>query len=271
MHELITEESFDLEKTYEYILSIQVSLNGFSFSIVDPHNKLLVFKDTLLTISSSNLVTRRFSEWYQSEEILQKPFLKTRVIVFSEKYTLVPEQLYLNESKNNITHILFERSKKTDFAENRIDNLNSRLLFALPDGLNNFIHNSIGECKIVHPVKQLIKNLPDTGDKNGVIIFYNENIIYLILFRNDGVMMSNSFKINHSNDVVYFVLATLKKMKIALNTTELFYAGKSSHAEKSGSNLQKYFGAITRLSPSGLTFSKNITEEVISENILLFY
>ena len=35
MHDLVTEESFDLEKTYEYILSIQVSLDGFSFSILD--------------------------------------------------------------------------------------------------------------------------------------------------------------------------------------------------------------------------------------------
>ena len=45
MYDLVNETGFNLEKSQEYILSIQISLDGFSFSVVSPSdNKLLAFK-----------------------------------------------------------------------------------------------------------------------------------------------------------------------------------------------------------------------------------
>ena len=72
MSELVSYEWFDIEKTYKYILSIQVSLDGFSFSVLSQHeDNVLAFKTNQLKISSAALIPRRFNDWLESEELLK--------------------------------------------------------------------------------------------------------------------------------------------------------------------------------------------------------
>ena len=154
MSELVSIESFDIEKTYEYILSIQVSLDGFSFSILSQHeNEILAFSTNQLKISSTALIARRFNDWLESEELLKKPFKKIRVVVFSQKFTLIPEEYFREGLKQEIPPLLFGEDDEHEIAENAIGELATRLIFALPTGLNKVISEQIGECEIVHPVK----------------------------------------------------------------------------------------------------------------------
>jgi hypothetical protein len=52
-------DSFDLEKTNEYILSIQINLDGFSFSIYSPvENKFVGSKVVPLKISNEFILNR---------------------------------------------------------------------------------------------------------------------------------------------------------------------------------------------------------------------
>ena len=147
MHEFF-EESIDLENTFEYILSIQVSLNGFSFSILYPiENKVLAFKNSPLKISNSGLLARRFKDWYESEEILHRNYQHTKLIVFSDKFTLIPEHLATPSSKEEVSHILFQDGSKLKFAENMVKPLKAKLLFTLPEGLSGKTANQCCNCK----------------------------------------------------------------------------------------------------------------------------
>ena len=98
MFEFDTDAAFDIEKTSEYILSIQVSLDGFSFSVVHPgNNRILAFKHTPLKISSESILSRHFESWTSTEDLWTKPFRKTRLIVFSPRFSLIPEIFYQKE------------------------------------------------------------------------------------------------------------------------------------------------------------------------------
>lgn len=267
----LSEESFDLEKTYEYILSIQVSLGGFSFSVVCPtENRLLAFKTTPLKISSPSLIARRFDEWYRSESLLHHPFKKTRVIVFGDKFTLVPRHLYKNNTASEITGLLFDSNQTPELAENLVEKIDAKLLFSLPNGLNEAIRRIIGECEIVHPAKALINAFPETAKPHGLVVLFNENSLYLLLANRNKVLLANSFRINHANDVVYFVLTTLKQMGISSKSTSLIVTGKSGKHGESLSLLEKYFPGTERYTPGLATENTGLTEELISEYISLF-
>ncbi len=271
MHEFF-EESFDIEKSYEYILSIQVSLDGFSFSIVrSSDNKLLIFKCNSLTISSESQVARRFKEWVMAESVLQKTFKKVRIIVFSNNFTLVPKQLYNFNTNEELTRILFEEGDKLQWADNLVQCINAKLLFAFPDGLAHSIKETIGECEIIHPLKLIIGHSPKNLDEKVVTLLFDGGNVYFVLFENGNLLMANNFKINHANDAVYFVLTALKQLNIHSSEIKLFYSGKSEHLEEATSILESYFISRQKLGSSySLTDNTIISEELLAQNITLF-
>ena len=272
MHEFVTDKSFDLERTYEYILSIQVSLDGFSFSVVCPaENKLMAFKSTLLKISSNSLISRHFKEWINSEELLQKPFKKTRIIVFSNKFTLIPEKYSSDELKKEIPHLLFEENSELEIAENIINNLEARLIFTLPNGLNNVIREQIGECEIIHPIKIVTNDLSETESKNRLLIIFDSENFYVMLFNKNKILLSNCFKQSHANDIVYYVLTVLKQLDIEPQTTELLYAGKLNQEDEIINILKKYINKTDILSGNNpIQIAPGLILQPIHQNFTLF-
>lgn len=270
MHDFV-EESFKIENTFEYILSIQVSLNGFSFSVVRASdNKVLVFKCAVLQISSNKLISRRLKEWFKSDIILQAPFLQTKIIVFSDKFSLVPIALHKNELNEELAHILFEESTKLEFAENLIEKINAKLLFTLPDGLKEVVSETFGEYEISHPIKSIINNIPESTEKNSLVLLFSGNHLFLVLSKNEKLMMANSFKINHVNDVLYFVLTTLKQLEVDAKNTKLFYAGKSQYAIGITNSMVKYVDSVEMFLPNGVADKVGLSEKLIAENITLY-
>jgi hypothetical protein len=270
MHDFV-EESFRLENSFEYILSIQVSLNGFSFSVTHPtEKKLLCFKNLILKISSNSLMARRFKEWYLSEEILQKPFQSIRVILFGDKFTLIPAKFYNQDLKEDITYTLFEESCNLDFAENLIERLNSRLIFSIPEGIITTLNETIGECEIIHPLKPIINKLSFNTLKTNLVLLLNGSALYLVLFDRNSLLFANSFTVNHANDIIYFTLTALKQLELSPKGINLFVAGKSNYSEEAKKNLNTHFASTEWISDTSIIIGNKLSEEIKSENITLF-
>ncbi len=270
MHEFF-ENSFDLKKSKEYILSIQVSLDGFSFSVVRPSDqRLLCFKKSELKISSLSLLARRFKEWTDSENILQNSFQKTRIIVFSDKFTLVPSKFYDSEHNNLFTNILFENGSNLNMAENRIEKINASLLFNIPEELEKTIHEVYEECEIIHPLSLIAEHFPEDEEGKSLVLFFNDKNLYFVLFENRSLMMANNFRINHANDIIYFVLTTLKQLGIATKEIKLSYAGKSPYSSGAQTNLKETFLSVREILPSGLNTNNTISDQLINEHLIQF-
>lgn len=248
MHDLVTEQSFDLEKTYEYILSIQVSLNGFSFSVMLPENeKLLAYKSHTIKISSIALLTRHFSEWFKTEEIIQKPFKKNRIIISNEFFSLVPDVFFQESLKSLFPQLLYDEKNSVELAENVIPKLNAKLIFALPDGFNETIQSNIGECEIIHPVKLILNHLPEIPNENGLVLFFDSKNFYTILFNKQEVLLVNNFKMAHETDVLYYVLSMLKQLNISTKATAIFITGLSEYKDEIENKLKNIFPNVSQL------------------------
>jgi hypothetical protein len=246
MHNLVTDRLlFDIEKTYEYILSIQVRLDGFSFSILS-NNQSIAFKSVQLKISSNTLITRHFAEWTEQEELLQKPFKKISIVIFTEKFSLIPDDFFKESLKIEISELLFGENYETEIAVNSISKFGTRLIFALPKGLNKVILEKFGECEIIHPVKTVLNNLPET-EKNGLVLLLNKNSFYAVLYNSNNILLANSFYTAHATDVVFYLLTMLKQFGIQTSQTGLFIADSINKLPKVEDALQPYFENINSL------------------------
>jgi len=246
MYDLINETLFDLEKSPEYILSIQVALDGFSFSVVSStDNKLLAFKKTPLEISDEKLITNSFKEWIDSNEIFQNSFKTIRIILFQEKFTIVPNKYYSDQIKYSIPSLLFS-ADFDDFkiTENKIESLNAKLLFAITEDLKAFLNKRFGKYRLLHPVTITSKHLPKSEEKNGLVLLSNSNLLYIVFYTGNNILLANSYKINHANDIIYYTLAVIRQLKTSIKSTDFFYAGKLYGGKDTLSQLENHFGSV---------------------------
>jgi hypothetical protein len=241
MSDIFFDESFELEKTQEYKLSIQVSLDGFSFSIIHPTEQLLLAYNSFpLKISKEKFLARRFNDWVQSEKIFQNKFKIINIVFDTEKFTVIPEKYYDYNSKTKILDHLFELEGESDVEEITLEEINAKLLIVVPVKLKNEFTRHFEEFNLLHPIKILFDNLPLNDKKFKTILFFRERFFYSLLFKESKLLLSNSFSIIHENDCVYYILSVLKEMKVAKSAVDLYVTGKIDSDSNLFSDLQKY-------------------------------
>ncbi|MFW6257315.1 MAG: DUF3822 family protein [Prolixibacteraceae bacterium] len=251
MVEFITDNSFDLNNTSAYNLSIQVSLDGFSFLILDK-NRLLAWKNTVAKISSEKFIARRLREWLDSEEVLQKKFNDVGVTYFSRKFTCIPEAFFEEDKKEKVCELLFPDLTGQNIVACRTDKSVDRLLCAIPDNLEKLLIKQFSNYLLAHPVQHLTAGLQQvkTASENQMAIWLGAKNLFVTIIKNEQVQLVNQFSFSNSNDVLYFVFSALKQIGISPHKTSLYLSGYPDGTKDLLIKMNKYFERIDFLKPN---------------------
>lgn len=262
MTALTTDPGFDINRTEEYKLSIQVNLDGFSFSVVHLHeNRLLAAGQFPITISSESFLGRRFTEWMNDTELLQKKYSVVQFYYFSEKFTLVPSSFYEFKKQNKIIEEAFGKQKGISVRDNYLPEDEANLVFTIPDSLMEAFEKKFPGNIILHPVsllsQKLHQNFLNNEDKSILALCFQNNFFSLLLYFQKKLQISNSFCYKHPNDVIFYILSVLKVLKLNTSETGLLLAGNINQDDAIHSLLSEYFEKTEFISPS-CQFNKTI-------------
>ena len=240
-------KSFDINQTYDYILSIRVSPDGFSFSVVNPNgNQLLAFQNIPIKISHEKFITRRFTEWLDTEEIPGKKFRHTVTFIYTQKFTLVPASFFVKEKSANILQSLFENTTPSVVHENYLEKINARLLFVIPKQLNQLLQTRFGNVPVLHPLQQIAAMFFPVGNENWVVLYLTPQSFCMLLFRNGRLAFANSFVVSTPADIVFFVVSVLNHERLPREETEVFLTGDKSRIANAEPVLQNHFTTIIK-------------------------
>ncbi|MCG6186417.1 DUF3822 family protein [Maribellus maritimus] len=251
--DIVADELFDKENTQEYLLSIQISLGGFSFIVASAkENRLLAWKNTPLTITSVQFLQKRFQEWLDMEEILKQQYQKVHLIFDTKEFVPVPEKYYEEQESKKLVESVFElSSSEFEIAENQVNVHDLRLLFTLPKGLKGYLSEQFPDLEIFHPLTICIENLPEiSADRNGLIILFSSGYFYLVLFREQKLLLANSYNLSHKNDIIFYTLSTTKQYHFNPTKTDVFIAGDIYGGEETILEIKEYFTSTQLLKPA---------------------
>jgi hypothetical protein len=269
MHEFV-DQTFQPETTGEKILSIQASLNGFSFSIVCPQQKkLLYFKDFSLKISNTNLLSRHFESLFSEATILQNNFHRIFPIYHSQNFTLVPEQFCHKQIDKEITPLLFENNDQLSWLHNKIDSLEAELLFAIPASFKEALRKRWPLARTIHPLELLIGRETNAENQNCLQLLFENDHFSLALYCNNTLKLINNFSFKHPNDVVFFVLTVLRQFSIPAKNISVQYAGNIGAHAGLEELIQKHFPQSVPIS-TDIAIPPFIDKALITKNISLF-
>lgn len=241
------DDSFTRENSFENILSIQLGLNGFSFSVRTESGHLLVVKQLETNISNDNLLPRHFEDWCNEEELLRLPYREKIIYYIGKRFSLVPEQLATETLNGEIRKLLISARTDEEYAENWIDEIKAKLLFMLPQHLDKALQERFGEYRIRHLVHKLIELPAANAHRNHMLLYFDEKSLFVLLRKNGKLSLCNVYQIHHQNDAVYYILAISRQLQVDAKDCGLVFAGESVFRDKTMALLSAHFGSTQKL------------------------
>lgn len=211
-------------------LSIQISLSGLSFCILNPKSNTITFiKEVNFEKKVNPLqLLEVLQEQFNTESILQEHQYDVCVIHDNNLSALVPKPLF---HQDNMADYLKFSSKilKTDFITYdellQNDSINVYVPYI---NINNYIYDLFGEFTYKHISTVLIsallqkeKNTPTTQ----VYVHVSKTHFELIIIEQSKLLFYNSFEYETAEDFIYYILFTAEQLNLNPETLQLVLIG----------------------------------------------
>jgi len=211
-------------------LSIQISLSGLSFCILQRDSKTITalkhvdFEKKLNPFE----VLDKLIHLFNTEPDLQVSFNKVNVIHVNELSTLVPKPLFKEDS---LADYLKFNSKilKSDFIAFDVIQTNDSVNVYVPYvNINNFIYEKSGSFTYKHFSTILIEHLLlIEKDSNIPKVYVNvsNNHFEMIVINKTKLLLYNTFDYSTKEDFIYYILFTAEQLELDPETLSLVFIG----------------------------------------------
>ncbi|WP_243735735.1 DUF3822 family protein [Christiangramia sabulilitoris] len=235
-------------------LSIQVSLDGLSFCILNQDSKKICylkkfeFEKQLDPIK----VLSRIESIYEQEEELRQPVDEVILLFSNSLFTLVPEELF--DEENAAGYLKFNtRILKTDFiASDKLDQGIVNVYIPYTNIINYFF-DKYGEFEYRHGLSVLIDSLLNHKVENEesprLYVHVQKNSYELLIIENGKLTFANSFEYETREDFLYYLLFTAEQLNLDPRKFELILLGDIKKDSEEYNMCWDYIKNISFLGP----------------------
>ena len=254
-------------------LSIQISLNGLSFSILDVSSQTIValksFKKSRVLTPLELLDYLKFV--IDTEHLKQNTYSQITVIYRNDLSTLVPETLF---DETNIADYLKFNNKilPSDFISyDQLSNGTVNVYVPLVN-INNYIYDTFGAFTYKHYSTLFIEhliNLKDGLDSN-MFVDVDENQFEIAVLKEQKLIFYNTFSYSTKEDFIYYILFTAEQLQMNPETFPLVFSGLIDEDSELYEIAYKYVRHISKGNQDlGFQFEPDMKQVVANNPILL--
>ena len=140
----------NIEATSNRKLSIQFSLDGFSFCISNTQNEVFEFSSFNFskTVNSPELVLDKLQEIFKTEKSLQEDFESVTVIHQNNLSTLVPNKYFKEDALKNYLKYSVKTIATDLIVYDELECIDTKNVYIPFVNINNFLFQNFGELNI---------------------------------------------------------------------------------------------------------------------------
>lgn len=234
-------------------LSIQFSLDGFSFCVLNKDAKKFVALYSFTFKESNNTpikLLENITSVFKNEELLQDNYHSANVCHISDLSTFVPKALFNEE---NIKDYLKFTNKifPSDFAV--YDEIGSHDLvniFIPYVNINNFLLDRFGGFEYKHYSTLLVESLMNIYKLSLVphmFVHISGKHFEIIVIANKKLQIYNTFTYTSKEDFIYYILFTAEQLKLNPEKFELVLLGAVDKKDELYTIAYKYIRNVSLL------------------------
>ena len=220
-----------LKKTKDIILSIQFSLDGFSFCVTDTETKEKIYFTEYQfeeTLNSPEELLEKIEYIFKNNTNLQREYTSVLVIHKNNLATLVPSKYF--DQNSLASYLNFNiKTLNTDFiAFDEISSIDAKNVYIPYININNYLFQNFGEFEYRHHHTILIEKLLMLEGSNEKTMFINvyKNSFDIVVIENKKIVFSNSFLYQTKEDFIYYVLFTAEQIQLNTAIFKLYFIGE---------------------------------------------
>jgi len=258
MHDIcFIDKSFDPEQTNLYHLSIQISLDGFSFAILDiPKGKYTLLKSTNFFIKRPRLLFMKVRELMTEDEHLNLKYKSIEIVYSSENFTLVPQVFYQQGAADKFFGFNHEIERGFIVDKTLLTKAEAWCIFNIPENLKEFLILKYPKATIRHNlyplVERALKENRNFPERKQVHINFFRSYFELIVLSGTKLHLCNQFIYSGESDISYFVLYVFDQLKLPPDTTELVIHGQMRQTDPIYQTFKKYIRKTSFARPTSL-------------------
>lgn len=220
------------EHTYTNTLSIQVSLDGFSFYAQNEHSNdqhLLAHYVTNEPGDPDNILLD-IEQVFEENKDLSSVFNNIEVVYRNELFTIVPIALFDPE---RLTDYLKYNTKilSTDFiVYDELKPYDLVVVYIPFANINNFFFDRFGSFSYHHNMTLFIKDVLDNAvaNKKQAVVSLTDTSFDLIAHEGKKMLLANSFSYENPEDFLYHILFCYEQLNFDPDEDKLIIKGEIS-------------------------------------------
>ncbi|MGQ7869273.1 DUF3822 family protein [Sunxiuqinia sp. sy24] len=242
-HLLLVDETFDLNFTQEYHLSIQFSLDGFSFCVRDGLQNKYIYLFHKEFSGNLRFMHRKLKDIYSEFDILLADFKSTQIHYSSPgRMTLLPEGFFDEQHGQEAYELNLELSDEEELYYLPVKSYQQVLQMAIPKKVKHFFTDKHPGILIQNElVTQLSKNAKRASAHPLIDIQVFRNQMTLTL-ADHTIRFCNSFMYRNDNDLLYYILNVVQTEQI--DDVRIQLSGRVNKRSPIYHQLRQYFKEV---------------------------
>ena len=218
----------NIEATSNRKLSIQFSLDGFSFCISNTQNEVFEFSSFNFskTVNSPELVLEKLQEIFKTEKSLQEDFESVTVIHQNNLSTLVPNKYFKEDALKNYLKYSVKTIATDLIVYDELECIDTKNVYIPFVNINNFLFQNFGEFEYKHHSSILLEKL--FLQSSASLHFYvniSHSIFDIVVIEDAKLLFYNIFEYQTKEDFIYYVLFTLEQLELSPEETFISLLG----------------------------------------------
>ena len=241
----------DLTQSKQYILSIRLSADGFSFAVCNPaEGKLITSAEA--DIDPSLPLTPNLKNSFREVEFLGLPYKQVYIIMTGKRFTTVPLEMFDEGQADTLFYYNHPQQENEIILTNRLKHSNIAVLFSMDKSAYDFLHGQYPEAKFYSQATLLLGQFAPKGQEESHRKMYatlRADAIDLICFDRNKLLLNNSLPCTETADRIYYLLYTWKQLEFDQEHDELYLAGHIPDKEKLAEELRRFVRHVSAMKP----------------------
>jgi hypothetical protein len=250
----ITNNEVDFLNLQENHLSIQLSLDGFSFTIYNKiEHKIGVFCIyELQNVKTPYIHLELIEQLFEQETLLNHKYHLVSVVHTNNLVTQVPNAFL---DKNNLSHYLSHTIKVLEddyITYDTLENIDITNVYVPFVNINNFLLDRYGSFIFKHSSTVLIEKLFNFyKHKENDFCFVNValNNFEIVVLKNGTFTLYNTFNFSTKEDFIYYILFVAEQLNLNPEDFNLILLGEIEKNSELYTIVYKYIKNITFYKP----------------------
>ena len=231
----------DLNKSEQYILSIRLSADGFSFSIHHPQQEEISY--SLYEVNSSYSMTANVKKMLATTEELGRSYQTVNVLIDTPRFTLVPFDLFEDEQTEEFFHLNFLKKENETILCNILGKNNVALLFGVDKHTHQLLAEQFPQARIFASISPLLEHFHTRSRENdtkNLYVHFHASQMDVFAFDKGKLLLTNTFQCKQTPDKVYYMLYIWQQLGFSQEKDQLWLAGNIEAEEELMTELNKF-------------------------------